>query len=267
MSALPYHKRYHGDALTGFMALTLEERGAYQTILDLIYDHGGPVIDNERLLAGYMNCSLRKWRTLRDELIAKRKIKITRDGLITNERAEKEIENTAKTSRKLAESGAKGGRVRAENEKKANENNEGEQASLDEGLSDPQAISEARSQSSVDESTGGEPPDLLKAMFDDGLALLTSTGTPEKQARSLLGKWKKAKGEAEVLVGLADCRAKRIEQPVEWLEKRFKAARYISPSGYEYRGDDQAVMKEAEKRSDWGTYWSAKSQVEARATA
>lgn len=146
MSQLPYHKRYHSDALAGFMPLSLEERGAYQTLLDMIYDRGGPIVDNERLLAGYMNCSIRKWRQIRDELIAKRKIRVNREGLITNSRAEKEIENTAKTSRKLSESGAKGGRTRAENEKKDNENNDGDQASLGLGLSEAQAIPETRNQ-------------------------------------------------------------------------------------------------------------------------
>jgi uncharacterized protein YdaU (DUF1376 family) len=97
MSVLPYHKRYHSDALAGFMPLTLEERGAYQTLLDMMYDRGGPLIDNERLLAGYMNCSLRKWRQIRDQLIEKGKIFVNRDGLISNSRARKEIENASKT--------------------------------------------------------------------------------------------------------------------------------------------------------------------------
>lgn len=140
MSVLPYHKRYHSDALAGFMALTLEERGAYQTLLDMMYDRGGPLIDNERLLAGYMNCSIRKWRQIREQLLAKQKISITSDGQITNRRARKEIENQSKTQRKLIEAGAKGGRTRAENEKKPNENSETEQASLKPASSEAQAI-------------------------------------------------------------------------------------------------------------------------------
>ena len=100
MSARPYHKRYHSDALAGFMSLTLEERGAYQTLLDLIYDRGGPILDNERLLAGYMGCSVRKWRLLREQLIEKRKIRLNDAGEITNDRAEKEFENDAKTARR-----------------------------------------------------------------------------------------------------------------------------------------------------------------------
>lgn len=146
MSAQPYHKRYHSDALAGFMPLTLEERGAFQTLLDMIYDRGGPIDDNERLLAGYMNCSIRKWRLVRDSLLKKGKIFVNENGMISNSRAIFELENSTKTQRKLIESGAKGGRTRAENEKKANDNNETNQASLEPALSDPQAIPDTRYQ-------------------------------------------------------------------------------------------------------------------------
>jgi uncharacterized protein YdaU (DUF1376 family) len=267
VSALPYHKRYHGDALTGFMALTLEERGAYQTLLDMMYDRGGPLIDNERLLAGYMNCSIRKWRQLRESLLEKRKIRINRDGQITNGRAEKEIENQSKTHRKLIEAGAKGGRTRAEKEKNANENNESAQASLEPALSDPQAIPEARSQnSSEDKSSGGEPPanrakNQIKELFDLGVSILTDGGVDEREARSLVGKWKKDRGEVEVLQALLECQRGDISEPVEWLTKRLQKARYVSKSGYEYRGDQEAVLREADKRGDMDTYWRVKGDM------
>ena len=102
MSGNPWHRRYHSDALAGMLSLTLEERGAYQTVLDLIYDRGGPIADNERLLAGYMNCSLRKWRSLRETLIEKGKLTAS-DGHLSNSRAEKLLENDAKTSQKRIE--------------------------------------------------------------------------------------------------------------------------------------------------------------------
>lgn len=272
MSALPYHKRYHSDALLGFMSLTLEERGCYQTLLDMMYDRGGPLIDNERLLAGYMNCSIRKWRALREILIEKRKIRINREGLITNGRTEKEIENTSKTHRKRVEWGSKGGRTRAENEKKANENNEGDQGNLEATLSHPQAILEARSHSSVDKSTVGKPTangneDPVKALFDLGISIMTSAGTPEKQARSLIGKWRAGgKRDGEVLLALMECRTKLISEPVEWLTKRLKPAKFVSKTGYEYRGDLDAIIRESEKRADWNTHWAAKRALkEARA--
>lgn len=134
MSAQHWHKRYHSDALTGFMSLSLEERGAYQTVLDMIYDRGGPIVDNDRLLAGYMGVSLRKWTSLRDSLVAKGKI--TRaDGHISNDRAISEIEKAAKTSRKHAENGSKGGYKSGEIRKKGNENNGGDEAGLEAGSS------------------------------------------------------------------------------------------------------------------------------------
>jgi uncharacterized protein YdaU (DUF1376 family) len=264
MSGNFYHKRYHSDALAGMMNLTLEERGAYNTLLDMMYDRGGPLIDNERLLAGYMGCSIRKWRSLRDILIEKRKIRINKDGLITNGRTEKEIENASKTHRKRVETGSKGGRTRAENEKLSNENNEGGQGDLEATLSEPQAILQLElDKSSVDKSTGGKPPieDPVRDLFDLGVSILTKAGNSEKEARSLIGKWRQGgKRDAEVLVALLECRTKLISQPVEWLTKRLKPAKYVSATGFEYKGDIDAIIRESERRADWGTHWAARKE-------
>lgn len=86
MADRPWHKRYHGDALTGFMVLTLEERGAFQTLLDMMYDSGGPIPDNEAILARYMGVSTRKWRSLRSQLIRLGKISV-QGGCLLNGRA------------------------------------------------------------------------------------------------------------------------------------------------------------------------------------
>lgn len=42
-------------------------------------------------------------------------------------------------------------------------------------------------------------------------------------------------------------------------------SKYVSGSGHVYRGDAAAVMREAEKRADWTTYYTAKADMEARA--
>lgn len=121
---------------------------------------------------------------------------------------------------------------------------------------------EVKNSSEANASGGAPPADPLKQVFDLGVELLTATGATEKQARSLLGKWRKSHGEAKVLQGLLDCRTKAISNPIEWLERRFAGAKYVSASGYEYRGDEQAVMREAERRADWGTYWKAKANLD-----
>lgn len=121
---MPYHRRYQGDALQGYRKLTLEQRGAYTTILDLIYDEGGPIEFNERWLAGELNCSLRKAKALLDELLELRKIYVTRDGKISNHRAEQEIGNALKISRKRAENGSKRKDNSTENPKNPSKNND-----------------------------------------------------------------------------------------------------------------------------------------------
>lgn len=118
---------------------------------------------------------------------------------------------------------------------------------------------------SVSNDTGGPAADPVKELFDLGVSILTSTGTGEKQARSLLGKWRKAKGEAAVLQALLDCRARSISNPVEWIEARFKSAKYVSASGYEYRGTEEQILKEAERRGDNNTYWAVKTAMKTRA--
>ena len=111
---------------------------------------------------------------------------------------------------------------------------------------------------SVSNDTGLKP-DPMKELFDVGVGLLTSSGKSEREARSLIGKWRKAASDdSVVLAALIDCRGRAISEPVEWLTKRLSGSRYKSPSGYEYRGDDRAVMREAEKRADWATYYSIK---------
>lgn len=111
---LKWHKRYHSDALTGFRGLNLEQRGAYQTILDLLYDsdRATGIPDRPRLIAGYLDVSPRKWEALRAELLALGKL-IETDGFITNGRYLREINRTAQLSEKRAEAGQKGGNARA----------------------------------------------------------------------------------------------------------------------------------------------------------
>ena len=72
---------YPDDWLAGTLELTLEEEGAYIRICALIYSKGGPIPDNARWLAGMCRVSTRRWRPLRDSLIAKGKITIE-NGLI-----------------------------------------------------------------------------------------------------------------------------------------------------------------------------------------
>jgi uncharacterized protein YdaU (DUF1376 family) len=103
VSRIPYHKRYHGDILTAYMGMSLEERGAYDTLLELMYDRGGDVPNDPRWLAGWFGVSLRKANLLITTLLDKHKIYLSAAGTFRNRRADNELENLAKTSRIQAE--------------------------------------------------------------------------------------------------------------------------------------------------------------------
>jgi hypothetical protein len=110
---------------------------------------------------------------------------------------------------------------------------------------------------SVAKATGAA--DLAKQLFDIGVELLAESERSPKEARSLIGMWRKDHGDGKVLAALLDCQNRAISDPVEWLQKRLGGVKYVSASGYEYRGDLDAVIREAERRADWGTYWAAKT--------
>lgn len=164
MSNRPWHKRFHGDAIAGYMGLTLEERGAYSTLLDYLYDRGEPLTGNIRMLAGFLDVSVRKAESVVASLIAKGKLERLADGRLTNKRFEKMRENDAKTSDHKAEIGSVGGRQSSENRKKHKENKDGGKQVLETGSSYPEARSQ-RLESKKKESNGAHAPLLPSLEF------------------------------------------------------------------------------------------------------
>lgn len=118
----PWYRRFPDNFIAGTVGLTLEEKGAYSLVLDLMYVRGGPVPDEPRYIAGVCNCSVRKWNAIRQRLLDLGKLYVV-DGFLTNDRAEKEIENALKDAQERAENGAKGGNKTAENRTKPNKFN------------------------------------------------------------------------------------------------------------------------------------------------
>jgi uncharacterized protein YdaU (DUF1376 family) len=124
-----WYKRCGADFIHGTMSLTLEEKGAYSLCLDLIYDRGAAIPDDARWLSGVCGVSIRKWNALRERLIETGKI-YAANGLLSNARADLEMVSAELQRRNQAESGAKGGRKRAENAGQSPKNSDLAQATL-----------------------------------------------------------------------------------------------------------------------------------------
>lgn len=83
------------------------------------------------------------------------------------------------------------------------------------------------SRDTLSKDSGADAPliDPIKLMFDAGVNLLTAAGHADKQARSMIGKWRAKVGDDEVRVGIAECQIANISDPLPYLEKRFAAAK------------------------------------------
>lgn len=92
MNGLPYYKAYPRDFLDGTAGMDFEVKGAYRILLDLIYLHGGRLVDDPRFIAGHLGCSVKKWNGLRAAVIATGKISVS-DGYLGNLRADKELDS------------------------------------------------------------------------------------------------------------------------------------------------------------------------------
>lgn len=87
---MTWHKRYHLDALEGMRELTLEQRGAYNTILDLLYLKGGSLPDDAMFISGWLGVFPKTWKRLRSALIDAGKL-TSEGGHLANPRASKEM--------------------------------------------------------------------------------------------------------------------------------------------------------------------------------
>lgn len=102
---------YFEDWLTGTFELTPEQRGVYITLCALICKTGDRLKDDEIPLARWNGLKVRRWRTVRDELIAAGKITVE-GGFIRQSRVADELV-IAESRRKMAqEKGQKGGQNR-----------------------------------------------------------------------------------------------------------------------------------------------------------
>ena len=97
MKSADWYPHYHNKFLTGTVELNLEERGAYITILDLLYSRLGNLnTKDDGFMARACNCRPQTWRRVRDALLAKGKLHYKPDGNLTANRVENELQTLRK---------------------------------------------------------------------------------------------------------------------------------------------------------------------------
>lgn len=143
-----FYKRYPGDFMMGTRDLSLEERGAYNDLLDMMYDRGRPIPDEPRWIAGLLGISVKKWNTIRASLLDAGKL-VERGEYLSNPRFERDSELEAAEKDAQVTWGRMGGKARAAREREL----KGRQAEM--------PLSTAK-----EEENGGNPPAPVKAPLD-----------------------------------------------------------------------------------------------------
>lgn len=100
--------------------------------------------------------------------------------------------------------------------------------------------------------------DPAKIIFSQGLDILTQSGVSDKQARSLLGRWRRDHGEGNLISALGRAKREGAIQPVEFITGclRFAAKKSNQPQqGQQVRGPD-GVVREFEPGVGWQEVYS-----------
>lgn len=92
MGMIGWYKRDPAAALRGMRSLTPEQRGIYNTVLDLIYDSANELIDDDRFVAGNCNCDIRVYRRVKKHLIEAEKLYVA-EGFLRNYTADEAVAN------------------------------------------------------------------------------------------------------------------------------------------------------------------------------
>lgn len=101
-NGLPYYKRYPRDFIEGTIGMSFELKAAYSLVLDLIYMQGGNLPDDARYISGLLGLSVRKWNSIREDLIERDKIQVS-GKFLTNYRAVIELESLRSLQDKQSE--------------------------------------------------------------------------------------------------------------------------------------------------------------------
>lgn len=91
MGKLKWYRRDPNAALTGMHELTLEERGAYNTVLDLMYARDGDLQDDDKFIAGWLRVDVRVWKRIRARLLELGKLCLDINGRLYNRRVDEEV--------------------------------------------------------------------------------------------------------------------------------------------------------------------------------
>lgn len=196
--------------MRGVRGLSAQEIGLYVMLLCRMYEESGPIENHALKLSTYCGMRQATFQKTLDRLIALDKIAAS-DGVLFNERAAVEISNRA-DDLKIA---SKAGKASAE---KRQQNQRGQSTPVQRPFNHTDTDTER--EDSVAKATDASV-DFAKQLFDRGVAFLGRHGTQDKQARSVIGRWRKAHQDTDIFEAFAACSKEGIVDPVPWITAKL----------------------------------------------
>lgn len=256
MGQIKWYKRDPGAALNGMMELTLEERGAYNTVLDLIYSRDGNLPNDDRFISGWLRVDVRVWKRIKCNLIEREKLYV-QDGQIRNARADVEVLEALSRVGSARDAGLASARSKAaKSNDKSNENNNKAATGVptDASTTVPTnhnhnhiytlstGVDNAAAPPADEQKPDEKSPefDLRKITFDSICQHLTSRGIAEARARSVTAKWCKAgHTDGQILDALARSVEAKAVEPISFITQILTHAAAQRSNAHERRHETQ----------------------------
>ncbi len=218
---------YPGDYIADTTHLTTEGHGAYCLLLWAAWRRGGSLVNDEKELARIVGLPLSRWRKLRAPIMA---FFLISDTTLTHKRITKELEKAERLATRARENGKRGGRPKNNPVGFAGKPSglilgslDGTQTKARAPVLQPQR--RGSSEPLPSEPNGSDVPSLdpVKALFDFGRGILIEAGATDKQARSLVGKWRSSMNDDPRLMALlVSASENHAQDPAAYVEKSIR---------------------------------------------
>ena len=210
---LPYFPLYPSDFEAKTSHLTMLEDGAYNRLLRLCWMTPGCSLPGDeawimRRARAHTDEEKQAVRTVLDEFFT------TEKGRVQNPRLTREAMLAETAHDKRVSSGRKGGR-----KPKLLKINDTDESNA---LAKPKQP-EPEPYNTDANASDGAAVDFAKAIFENGVAFLRKHGTPERQARSVVGLWRKDHEDREIFDAFVAAKREGVIDPVPWITARLGA--------------------------------------------
>jgi uncharacterized protein YdaU (DUF1376 family) len=209
---------YVDDWLAHTAHLSPADTGAYINVFCHFMCRDGHVPDDDRVLARVAKLDVRAWKKTKQRLIQASFIEIV-DGLVQGVRLSKALAKGLAGSQLQSSRAAKGWDTRRV--KSLNGQYPLHAAAVPRQC--PSILPPLPSITITKERSAFAPIDSTAEVFGSPLHFLISSGSNERQARGLLGRWRKQHGDAVVLDTIAEAQRQSVSEPVAWITKALQA--------------------------------------------